>query len=143
MDSVSVTNRRLRHIKNELKQLAILKNEEVRGGEAIDDPICFPAEKPETIIKEREMTYEDLRAFGLILCQFQVEDDEVGVLPYISPSKQKILDALAVEKERLRQEMMADDFRDRALMTMMDGVLEHKWEDEIKKPVWKPSCMVN
>lgn len=38
--------------------------------------------------------------------------------------------------------MLADDFRDRALMTMMDGVLEHKWEDEIKKPVWKPSCMV-
>lgn len=64
-------------------------------------------------------------------------------MPYISPSKQKILDALAVEKERLRQEMMADDFRDRALMAMMDGVLEHKWEDEIKKPVWKPSCMVS
>lgn len=55
MDSVSVTNRRLRHIKNELKQLAELKNEEVKVDESIDDPICFPAEKPETIIKVRDM----------------------------------------------------------------------------------------
>uniref|UniRef100_A0A336L9U7 Cilia- and flagella-associated protein 43 n=1 Tax=Culicoides sonorensis TaxID=179676 RepID=A0A336L9U7_CULSO len=122
MDAVSVTNRRLRHIQKELKQLAELKNEEIKDDEAIDDPIFFPAEQPETIVK--------------------VEDNEVGVLPYISPSKQKMLDALAVEKERLRQELMADDFRDRALVAMMDGVLEHKWEDEIKKPVWKPSCML-
>lgn len=55
MDAVSVTNRRLRHIKNELKQLAELKNEEIKNSEAIDDPIFFPAEQPETIIKVKRI----------------------------------------------------------------------------------------
>lgn len=35
-----------------------------------------------------------------------------------------------------------DDFRERALMYMMDGVLEKLWHEEIKKPIPMPQCMV-
>lgn len=55
MDSVSVTNRRLRYIKSELKLLAELKNDEIQSEEAIDDPIFFPAEQPHTIIKVQKL----------------------------------------------------------------------------------------
>lgn len=44
-------------------------------------------------------------------------------------------------REKRRQELAADDFRDRALDVMMDGVLEHKYEDEIKKNPKKPECL--
>lgn len=123
MNAVSNSNKRLRHIQNELKVLAELKNMKFTLAEKIEDPRFDPEEQPEAAI-------------------MHVDDYEVPVEPYVSPSRQKILDAIAAEKERLRLELMADDFRDRALMYMMDGVLEHRWEDEIKKPVWKPSCMV-
>lgn len=36
-----------------------------------------------------------------------------------------------------------NNYRQRALMIMMDGVLEKRWEDELKKDVPKPQCMVN
>lgn len=36
-----------------------------------------------------------------------------------------------------------DDFRERALIEMMDGVLEKLWHEEIKKPIPKPQCMVS
>lgn len=62
--------------------------------------------------------------------------------PYISPSLQAILDAEAAEAERIRLLRLADDFRERALMAMMNGVLEIRWEDELKKEVAKPKCMV-
>lgn len=121
MNAVTATNKRLRHIQNELGILADLKKISV-SHEDFTDPKIHPEENPEAIVR--------------------VDDSEIPVVPYVSPSHQKILDAVAAEKERLRIEMLADDFRDRALMQMMDGVLEHRWEDEIKKPVWKPACMV-
>lgn len=71
----------------------------------------------------------------------QVQDAEVSVTPYISTSQQDLLDRQAEEAERRRQEMLKDDFRERALMTMMDGVLEIRWEDEIKKDPMKPHCL--
>lgn len=71
----------------------------------------------------------------------QVEDSEVSVTPYISSSQQALLEQHAEEAERRRQEMLKDDFRERALMTMMDGVLEIRWEDEIKKNPMKPHCL--
>lgn len=64
-------------------------------------------------------------------------------MPYISPSEQAILDAEAAERERLRLLMLADDFRERALMAMMNGVLEVRWEDELRKDVPRPKCLVN
>lgn len=62
--------------------------------------------------------------------------------PYVSPSKQELLDRQAEEEERIRQLLLADDFRERALMAMMDGVLEVRWEDTIKIDVPKPACML-
>jgi len=67
--------------------------------------------------------------------------DEVKAKPYVSPSQQEILDQ-ATEAERIRQLLLADDFRERALMKMMDGMLEIRWEDIIKIDVRKPACML-
>lgn len=51
------------------------------------------------------------------------------------------MDQKAAEEERLRLLQLSDDFRQRALMKMMYGVLEVLWEDEIKKvgiqPIYK------
>ncbi|XP_034195521.2 cilia- and flagella-associated protein 43 [Osmia lignaria lignaria] len=72
----------------------------------------------------------------------KVLDHEVKAKPYVSPSQQEILDKQAAEEERIRQLLLADDFRERALMTMMGGVLEVRWEDTIKIDVPKPACML-
>ncbi|KAJ9574229.1 hypothetical protein L9F63_026125, partial [Diploptera punctata] len=72
-----------------------------------------------------------------------VEDKEVPISPYISPSEQMILDQLAAEEEAFRLAQLADNFRELALITMMDGVLELRWEDEIKKDIPKPKCMLD
>ncbi|KAJ4435776.1 hypothetical protein ANN_18395, partial [Periplaneta americana] len=72
----------------------------------------------------------------------RVEDDEVSVKPYISPSQQELLDKMAAEAEARRLAELADNFRERALIVMMDGVLEIRWEDEIKKDIPKPKCML-
>ena len=111
----------MRHIQDELVSLALLKSEEYPSC-PINDPLFAPDEQPQTIVK--------------------VENSEVGVAPYITRSEQAIIEAKLLEKERRRLEMLADDFRERALMTMMDGVLEHKWEDEIKKDPLKPECLL-
>ncbi|XP_053995641.1 cilia- and flagella-associated protein 43-like [Hylaeus anthracinus] len=71
-----------------------------------------------------------------------VLDHEVDAKPYISPSQQGMLDKQAAEEERIRLLLLADDFRERALMAMMDGVLEVRWEDIIKIDVPKPACML-
>ena len=68
--------------------------------------------------------------------------DEVKAKPYVSPSQQEILDRQAVEAERIRQLLLADDFRERALIKMMDGMLEIRWEDILKVDVRKPACML-
>lgn len=53
-----------------------------------------------------------------------------------------ILFQQAAEEQRLRQAKLADDFRERALQDMMDGVLEKHWTDVIKKEIPKPDCML-
>lgn len=68
--------------------------------------------------------------------------EEVEAKPYVSPSQQEILDRQALEVERIRQLFLADDFRERALMKMMNGVLEIRWEEIIKIDVRKPACMM-
>lgn len=68
---------------------------------------------------------------------------QIDVPLYISPSEQEILDKKMAEEERMRKMLLADDFRERALVVMMDGVLEKLWEDEIKKNIPKPRCMVS
>ncbi|XP_043526781.1 cilia- and flagella-associated protein 43-like [Frieseomelitta varia] len=86
------------------------------------DPQWHWQERPESIIK--------------------VLDHEVKAKRYISQSQQELLDKQAAEEERIRQLLLADDFRERALMAMMDGVLEVRWEDTIKIDVPKPACML-
>ncbi|XP_078052149.1 cilia- and flagella-associated protein 43-like [Augochlora pura] len=87
-----------------------------------EDPTWHWQESPEGVVK--------------------VFDHEVKAKPYISPSQQELLDRQAAEAERIRRLLLADDFRERALMTMMDGVLEVRWEDVIKIDVPKPACML-
>lgn len=118
-EMLNVTERyaRLRYIVSEINYFS--KN---KIHITIQDPEWRQQENPELIIK--------------------VDDKEVGILPYVSPSEQAILDAKAAEEERIRLLLLADDFRERALMAMMNGVLEIRWEDELKKDVPMPKCMV-
>lgn len=59
---------------------------------------------------------------------------QCSIEPYISPSQIVIVPPDPGPK---------DDFRDRALVDMMDGVLEKLWHEEIKKPIPMPECMVS
>lgn len=56
----------------------------------------------------------------------QVDESEIGVRPYITEAEQKLLDEKNEETLRRYNELMADDFPDRALNVMMNGVLEQK-----------------
>lgn len=71
-----------------------------------------------------------------------MHEDEVKAKPYVSPSLQVVLKKHAAEAVRVQQLLLADDFRERALMKMMDGVLEIRWEDTIKTDVREPACML-
>lgn len=123
MKLVLTRNERLRKIQDEINILSELRKSTEFSNEIIVDPEYCYDERPGTIV--------------------EVEQHEVPVLPYISPSMQKELDAQAAERERIRLEKLADDFKERALMAMMDGVLEKLWEDEIKKTPPPPECIVS
>lgn len=75
-----------------------------------------------------------------------VEDVEVSVRKYTEELSQKPNNVLIkidlAEEEGYTQLMPSDGFRQKALIDMMDGVLEKRWEDELKKDVPKPQCMV-
>ncbi|KAG7197932.1 hypothetical protein KM043_016169 [Ampulex compressa] len=118
MSVIRERTEKIRHIDSELKSMF---DEHVPHIPA--NPEWHPKEKPESIIR--------------------VLDREVKAKPYVSPSQQEILDKQAAEAERIRQLLLADDFRERALMEMMDGVLEVRWEDVIKIDVPKPRCMLD
>jgi hypothetical protein len=63
---------------------------------------------------------------------------QVGITPYISPTHQETLDILNSKAETCHFAEL-----EQALAVMMDGVLEVRWEDEIKKNITKPKCMVS
>ena len=107
---------RIKHIDSELKLMF--------GQSVPEIPVC-----PEWHLKEVPEN---------ILVVF---DHEIEAKPYISPSEQEILDQKAAEAERARLLLLADNFREKALDKMMDGVLELLWEDTIKKDIPKPPCM--
>lgn len=117
MSSIKQKNDRLRHIVSEINYFS-----EEKYYMTIEDPQWTQIETPELIT--------------------QVKNNEVPITPYISPSEQAILDAKAAEAERIRLLLLADDFRERALMAMMNGVLEIRWEDELRKEVPLPKCMI-
>ncbi|XP_072755711.1 cilia- and flagella-associated protein 43-like [Anoplolepis gracilipes] len=117
MSAIRERNERIRHIDSELR---------IMFGQSVlqvpVDPQWHPKEKVESII--------------------QVLNEEVKAKPYVTQSQQEMLDRQAMEAERIRQLLLADDFRERALMKMMDGVLEIRWEEIIKIDVRKPACMM-
>lgn len=120
--SIRFKNDRLRHIQSEMRILEDLKDLRQESLQQILDPDFQADETPDTVIN--------------------VVESEVCVAPYISPSYKKMLEDQEAARERRRKELEADDFRDRALEVMMDGVLEHKWEDEIKKNPKMPECLI-
>lgn len=66
-----------------------------------------------------------------------VNDDEVPVELFHLTGNE-----MSTNKEKNSKLLTIDNFKQRALMIMMDGVLEKRWEDELKKDVPKPQCMV-
>lgn len=73
-----------------------------------------------------------------------VQDDEIPTKSYNSISGEKLIstDTSIAKGEQSRKLIISDDFKQRSLNNMMDGVLEKRWEDELKKEVQKPPCMV-
>ncbi|XP_050088798.1 cilia- and flagella-associated protein 43 [Anopheles aquasalis] len=122
MNLVLKRNARATYVQQELVLIGqLMGDRSVVEVTAIEDPRYEPDERPETII--------------------HTEDSEVPAAPYISPSVERLLEQEELERERRRQELLADDFKARALVAMMDGVLEHRWEDEIKKSLPLPQCL--
>ncbi|XP_037027792.1 cilia- and flagella-associated protein 43 [Bradysia coprophila] len=116
-------NQRLRHIQHEKNTLEKLRKSSVEHYREIVDPEYMHDENPNSIIK--------------------VDESEIGVRPYITEAEQKLLDEKNEEAMRRYRELMADDFPDRALNVMMNGVLEQRWEDEIKKDPQQPECLTS
>ena len=55
--------------------------------------------------------------------------------------KKQIKEVDVLEDQKLL--LAIEDFKDQALEKMMHGVLEIRWEDEIKKDIPLPKCMVS
>ncbi|XP_053606351.1 cilia- and flagella-associated protein 43 isoform X2 [Plodia interpunctella] len=110
---VEERNARLRFIVEELNKLSDLRGSFHHLVQDIRDPQWRQEEQPEKLIK--------------------VEPEECSIEPYISPSQVVIPPPEPKPK---------DDFKERALIEMMDGVLEKLWHEEIKKPVPMPQCML-
>ncbi|XP_028044067.1 cilia- and flagella-associated protein 43 isoform X1 [Bombyx mandarina] len=113
MALVEDRNLKLRFIIEELNKLSDLRGSFHHLNIEIRDPVWRQEEQPEKLIK--------------------VEPEECSIEPYISPSQIVIVPPDPGPK---------DDFKDRALMEMMDGVLEKLWHEEIKKPIPMPQCML-
>ncbi|XP_046600315.1 cilia- and flagella-associated protein 43 isoform X3 [Neodiprion lecontei] len=109
---------KLRHIANELLTMFRLNCK----AEIMPDPVWDQTEKPETIIV--------------------VTDEEISVRPYMTPEEKKIQETERLQEEERQLELMANDFREKTLMETMDGLLEVKWEDDVKKDVPKPLCLI-
>ncbi|RZB40350.1 WD repeat-containing protein 96 [Asbolus verrucosus] len=120
-----------------LKEMGNIKEKNARLSHIVSEINYFSEEK--ISVKIEDPHWEQTETPQLLT---EVKDEEVPITPYISPSEQAILDAKAAEAERLRLLLLADDFRERALMAMMNGVLEVRWEDELKKDVPLPKCMI-
>ncbi|XP_052747310.1 cilia- and flagella-associated protein 43 isoform X2 [Bicyclus anynana] len=106
-------NARLRFIIDELNKLSDLRGSFHHLAIHIQDPEWAQEEQPHRLIK--------------------VDPEECSIEPYISPSQVVVPPPEPQPK---------DDFRERALVYMMDGVLEKLWHEEIKKPIPMPQCML-
>ncbi|KAI4503918.1 hypothetical protein M0802_001321 [Mischocyttarus mexicanus] len=70
-----------------------------------------------------------------------IKDNEILAIPYVHPSEEFFHN----KHKNVNLQLYLKDYNlyEEALEKMMDGVLELKWEDEIKKDIPKPSCLVN
>lgn len=68
-----------------------------------------------------------------------VEDHEVYLKRRHNMSQRK---QILVNINKLGSYVASNQFKQQALIDMMDGVLEKKWEDELRKDVPKPECLV-
>ncbi|XP_026806697.1 cilia- and flagella-associated protein 43-like [Rhopalosiphum maidis] len=74
-----------------------------------------------------------------------VNDNEVPVELYrnnILSSKEMSKDVNSSTEKINNESVNLNNYRQRALVFMMDGVLEKRWEDELKKDVPKPQCIM-
>lgn len=122
-----------------VREMSVVREKNARLRYIISEINYFSTNKLDIFICDPEWKQEENPAEQVI----KVSDNEVSILPYISPSEELINQARAAEAERIRLLLLADDFKERALMTMMNGVLEVRWEDELKKNVPQPKCMVS
>lgn len=113
MNIINEKNNRLRVIQKELNILAKLCDSKEVFADEIIDPEYSIDEVPEKIKI--------------------VSDEDIAVIPYFSPRKDNADSDEELKPESSRQDLFADNFRERMLHIMMDNVLEIRWEDEIKK----------
>ncbi|CAH8591961.1 unnamed protein product [Heterobilharzia americana] len=105
---------RIRKIHADLQQPHLLKN--------LIDPKFDEDEEPEQL--------------------FTITDAEITVEKYLSPEQLAEIEVKrSAEEERRRREKL-DNWRERGLEEMMDGVLEIKKEDELKKDIPKPAFLL-
>lgn len=72
-----------------------------------------------------------------------VEDNEVPVKPYASALRRQISVIKNPDMEKHEKKLLAiKQFKQEALIKMMDGVLEKRMEDELMTDVPIPLCMV-
>lgn len=71
-----------------------------------------------------------------------VEDSEIKVEKYLTPEQKAKAEEQAKIEEQKRLEALADDAKQRALMDMMNGVLEVRREDIFKVEIPRPTFMV-
>lgn len=86
IDNIKKKNERMRHIISEYNYFST-------------DKVSIDIVDPEWTQEEQPWLLE------------KVDDSEISITPYISPSEQAILDAKAAEEERIRLALLADDFR--------------------------------
>jgi hypothetical protein len=61
---------------------------------------------------------------------------------YLTEEERRLAEIARLEEEA-RRLAKQEDFRERALITMMDGVLETRREDILKRDIPKPVFMIN
>ncbi|CAF3490775.1 unnamed protein product [Adineta steineri] len=70
---------------------------------------------------------------------FEVKDSEIKVERYYTPEQLRLLEEQRLNEERRREMERLDNWRERGLIDMMNGVLQVRREDELKKEIPKPA----
>ncbi|KAJ1140683.1 hypothetical protein NDU88_007031 [Pleurodeles waltl] len=121
------------------------------------DAVCKQKEQEIARVKEKNVRIKEiLRELGLEdkVMEFSftddekperaltVEDSEIKVDKYLTPEQKAKAEEQARIEEQKRLEALADNAKQRALIDMMNGVLEVKREDIFKVEITRPPFMV-